>query len=126
EDDETAGVGQKYGVKGMVDFKKMMPTEDSVALQKLIDDGELKLSKAEIHEVIERRADQLREDGETLQQSYAKFITADPAGRVLFKAYQSAPIGKAKAPEDPKQDYVPRDEHIGVEHARLAALADHA
>jgi len=47
----------------------MMPNEDSVALQKLIDDGELKLSKAEIHEVIEKRAEQLRDDGETLQQS---------------------------------------------------------
>jgi hypothetical protein len=29
----------------MVDFKKMMPTEDSVALQKLIDDGELNSAK---------------------------------------------------------------------------------
>jgi hypothetical protein len=67
--DEPADVAQKYGVRGMVDFKKMMPNEDSVALQKLIDDGELKLSKAEIHEVIEKRAEQLRDDGETLQQS---------------------------------------------------------
>jgi len=119
--DEPADVAQKYGVRGMVDFKKMMPNEDSVALQKLIDDGELKLSKAEIHEVIEKRAEQLRDDGETLQQSYVKFITADPAGRVLFKAFQSAPIGKAKVERDAPQDDVPR--HDGPASKKLHELA---
>jgi hypothetical protein len=43
--EETADARQKNGVRGMVDFKKMMPTEDSVALQKLIDDGELNSAK---------------------------------------------------------------------------------
>ena len=74
--------------------------------------------------MIERRAGQLREYGETLQQSYVKFITADPAGRVLFKAYQSAPIGKAKAPEDAKQDDAPR--HDGPASAKFHSMVvDH-
>jgi hypothetical protein len=122
--DETGDAGENYRRNGVIDFKKMMPTEDSVALQKLIDDGELNLSKSEIHEVLERRAEQLREDGETLQQSYVKFITADPAGRVLFKAYQSAQIGKAKAPEDAVQDDAPR--HDGPASAKFHSMVvDH-
>lgn len=125
--DETADVGQKYGIRGMVDFRKMVDDEDLVALQKFIDSGEFDFTKAEIHEVLEKRADELRVDGETLQQSYATLITADPAGRTLFKAYHRAPLGKVKAPADARQDDIPHSDilHIGPEHARLYSQATH-
>lgn len=55
--------------------------------------GELDdFTKSDLHHSIERRAEELREPGETLPQAYTRFITADPVGRVAFRAYQSAKV----------------------------------
>ena len=51
-----------------------------------------------------------------------KFITADPAGRVLFKAFQSAPIGKAKVERDAPQDDVPRHDRPASKKLHELAL----
>ena len=46
-------------------------------LQKLLDDGAIKLSKAGIHELLEKRAEQLREKGESLADRSTTCAGAD-------------------------------------------------
>lgn len=92
-DHELSNTKQKGAAKMKVDFVKNATSSDSIALQKVCDDGELDdLTKADLHRLIEKRAEELRADGETLPIAYSRFVTADPAGRLLFKIYQAASI----------------------------------
>jgi hypothetical protein len=113
-----------------IDFKKMVDTEDATEFQKHWNAGEFDdISKNEWHELITKRASQIREDGETPQRAYTRFITADPAGRAMFRAFQQAdgralykrvfdePIAKATSGAEID------DAHIGPAHKEMHALA---
>jgi hypothetical protein len=66
----------------------------------------------DFHKAIEKRAEKIRKAGETAEGAYTRFITSDPDGKLLFKAYRAAPKPampfSSAAPADEDQDYVPR------------------
>jgi hypothetical protein len=47
-------------------------------------------TKREFYEVIATRAQAARRDHETSESAFARYVTEDKAGRVLFKAYRLA------------------------------------
>ena len=70
---------------------------------------------------IATRADAIRKAGESTQQAFARCITADDVGRLLYEASKAAKgpeVEPAPIPELPK----PSD--MGPAHARMQVLAD--
>ena len=59
------------------------------------------LEKDAFYDAIVRRAEALRADGESRQQSFAKVITEDETGRLLYKAMQIAPGTEVKPVAQP-------------------------
>jgi hypothetical protein len=56
-------------------------------------------TKDDFHREIEKRAAEIRRAGESPQQSYTRYVTEMPEGRILLKAYRVAPHPK-QAPQD--------------------------
>jgi hypothetical protein len=73
------------------------------------------------------RAAKLRANGESPQQAFAKVITDDEIGRLLFRALKRAPGAEVKlAPQSAPPSREEAAQHLGPAHARLHSMAvDH-
>jgi hypothetical protein len=106
-----------------------MSTGNSIlAVAKMVANGvNTGLDKAYFHRQCEARADEIRKANESKEQAFARAITEDEEGRLLFKAAQRSK-GSDVPPRDAPQDYVapPKPEELGPAHAKLHSLAvDH-
>jgi hypothetical protein len=86
------------------------------------------LDKSAYHDAIEKLAREIRRDGETSEQSYARAITDSDAGRLLFKAYKAAaspkvPVARLAQPEPDVDGPAEKDMESAVEDHRKAAAA---
>lgn len=109
-----------------MEFQKVLPTDSSIVMfaKIVVNQGRSPgLEKNEFYDAIVKRAEALRADGESPQQAFAKTISDDETGRLLYKAMQIAPGSEVKpAPEElAKEPKFP-----GPAHARLHSQAiDH-
>jgi hypothetical protein len=88
------------------------------------------LEKDAFYDAIMKRANDLHADGESQQQAFAKTITDDPTGQLLYQAMKIAPGSEVKpepiAPYDPIAKQADMAEHLGPAHAKIHSMAvDH-
>jgi hypothetical protein len=113
-----------------MEFQKILPADSSIVMfaKIAVNQGRSPgLGKDAFYDAIVKRADELRADGETPQQSFAKVITGDKTGRLLFKAMQIAPGQEVKfAPQPAPPSPEAAAKLLGPAHARLHSQAvDH-
>ncbi len=109
-----------------MDFQKVLPSDPAIIMYAKIAVNQGRspgLEKDVFYDAIVKRAEALRADGESPQQAFAKTITEDETGRLLFKAMQIAPGQEVKpAPQETAKE----PEFIGPAHAKIHSLAvDH-
>jgi hypothetical protein len=116
-----------------MEFQKVLPSDESIVMfaKIAVNQGRSPgLEKDAFYDAIMKRANDLRADGESQQQAFAKTITDDPTGQLLYQAMKIAPGAEVKpapiAPYDPLAKQAEIAEHLGPAHARLHSLAvDH-
>ena len=112
-----------------MEFHKILPNDPSIIMfaKMTVNQGRSSLEKHEYYDAIKKRAEALRADGESPQQSFAKVITEDETGRLLFQAMKIAPgseVKPAPQPAPPSPEAAAR--LLGPAHARLHSQAvDH-
>jgi hypothetical protein len=95
------------------------------AIHKMLSDGDFDgFQKHDYMDLLNSLAEEIQQEGESIQKAFTRGLET-PAGVELFGLMKAARGPEVKAPAVETTEYEPRDEHIGVEHARLAALADH-
>ena len=113
-----------------MEFQKILPADSSIVMfaKIAVNQGRSPgLEKHEFYDAIVKRAEALRADGESPQQAFAKVITEDETGRLLFQAMKIAPGSEVKPASQPAP---PSPEAaaalLGPAHARLHSQAvDH-
>jgi hypothetical protein len=113
-----------------MDFQKVLPSDESIVMfaKIAVNQGRSPgIEKHDFYDAIVNRAEALRADGESRQQAFAKVITEDKTGRLLYKAMQIAPgaeVKPAPQPAPPSREELAR--LLGPAHARLHSMAvDH-
>jgi hypothetical protein len=126
---DSGSPAERGGNAMEINFRKMVEIEDAVAFEKHWNAGDFDgISKAEWHVLITKRASQIRTEGETPERAYTRLITADPAGRAMFRAFQQTD-GRAlyKRVFDESIAKAVRaeidDANIGPAHREMHALA---
>jgi hypothetical protein len=82
-----------------MEFQKVLPSDDSIVMfaKIAVNQGRSPgLEKDAFYDAIVKRADDLRADGESHQQAFAKAITDDETGRLLYRAMKIAPGSEVK------------------------------
>jgi hypothetical protein len=116
-----------------MEFQKVLPSDSSIVMfaKIAVNQGRSPgLEKDAFYDAIVKRANDLRADGESQQQAFAKTITDDPTGQLLYQAMKIAPGSEVKpaplAPYDPLAKAAELAEHLGPAHAKLHSMAvDH-
>jgi hypothetical protein len=117
-----------------MEFPKILPSDPSIVMfaKSAVNKGRSPgIEKHGFYDAIMKRANSLRADGESQQQAFAKTITDDPTGQLLYQAMKIAPGSEVKpapqpAPYDPLRKAAEAAELLGPAHARLHSLAvDH-
>jgi hypothetical protein len=116
-----------------MEFQKVLPSDPSIVMfaKIAVNQGRSPgLEKNAFYDAIVKRANDLRADGESPQQAFAKTITDDPTGQLLYQAMKIAPGAEVKpaplAPYDPLAKAAELAQHLGPAHAKLHSLAiDH-
>jgi hypothetical protein len=116
-----------------MEFQKVLPSDSSIVMfaKIAVNQGRSPgLEKDAFYDAIVKRANDLRADGESPQQAFAKTITDDPTGQLLYQAMKIAPGAEVKpAPAvsyDPLRKSAEMAEHLGPAHAKLHSMAvDH-
>ena len=113
-----------------MDFQKVLPSDESIVMfaKIAVNQGRSPgLEKNEFYDAIMKRAEALRADGESPQQTFAKVITEDETGKLLYKAMQIAPgqeVKPAPQPAPPSREAAAM--LLGPAHAKLHSQAvDH-
>jgi hypothetical protein len=111
-------------------FQKVLPSDESIVMfaKIAVNQGRSPgLEKDAFYDAIVKRAEALRADGESQQQSFAKVITEDETGRLLFQAMKIAPGAEVKpAPQPAPPSPEAAAKLLGPAHARLHSQAvDH-
>ena len=113
-----------------MEFQKVLPADELIVMfaKIAVNQGRSPgIEKHDFYDAIVKRADELRADGESPQQAFAKVITEDETGRLLYKAMQIAPgaeVKPAPQPAPPSREASAR--LLGPAHARLHSQAvDH-
>jgi len=112
-----------------MEFQKILPADSSIvmfakiAVNQGLSPG---LEKDAFYDAIVKRADDLRADGESHQQAFAKTITEDETGRLLYQAMKIAPGSEV----NPAATCSPSSEAaanlLGPAHAKMHSQAvDH-
>ncbi len=109
-----------------MEFHKVLPEDPSIVMYAKIAVNQGRspgLEKDAFYNGILKRADELRTGGETAERAFAKTITEDETGKLLYKAMQIAPGQEVKPVP---QETAKEPEHIGPAHGKLHSLAvDH-
>jgi hypothetical protein len=82
-----------------MEFQKILPSDPSIVMfaKIAVNQGRSPgLEKDAFYDAIVKRADALRADGESPQQSFVKAITEDETGRLLYQAMKIAPGAEVK------------------------------
>ena len=113
-----------------MEFHKVLPSESSIVMfaKIALNQGQSPgIEKHDFYDAIVKRAEALRADGESPQQAFAKVITEDETGRLLYKAMQIAPGAEVKpAPQPAAPSPEAAAQLLGPAHAKLHSLAvDH-
>jgi hypothetical protein len=77
-----------------MEFQKILPSDPSIVMfaKIAVNQGRSPgIEKHGFYDAIMKRADELRADGESRQQAFAKTITEDETGRLLYQAMKIAP-----------------------------------
>src|ERR1700730_13277839 len=113
-----------------MEFQKILPADSSIVMfaKIAVNQGRSPgLEKDAFYDAIVKRADELRADGESPQQAFAKVITEDETGRLLYQAMKIAPGSEVKPgplPAPPSPEAAAK--LLGPAHARLHSQAvDH-
>src|ERR1700687_5622964 len=87
----------------------------AAGIQKAIDEGKFDaLEKWQINKQIEMRANETRVAGETDAQAFARTITKDAAGQLLYKAMRVAPGSEVRPePAPARQSGAEVAKHLG-------------
>jgi hypothetical protein len=113
-----------------MEFQKVLPSDDSIVMfaKIAVNQGRSPgLEKDAFYDAIVKRADDLRADGESHQQAFAKAITDDETGRLLYRAMKIALGSEVKpaplpAPPSPEAEA----KLLGPAHAKMHSQAiDH-
>jgi hypothetical protein len=113
-----------------MEFQKILPADSSIVMfaKIAVNQGRSPgLEKDAFYDAIMKRAEALRADGESPQQSFAKVITEDETGKLLFQAMKIAPGSEVKpAPQPAPPSREAAAKLLGPAHARLHSQAvDH-
>jgi hypothetical protein len=114
-----------------MEFQKILPADSSIVMfaKIAVNQGRSPgLEKDAFYDAIVKRANDLRADGESQQQAFAKTITDDPTGQLLYQAMKLAPGAEVKpapqpAPYDPLAKQAEAAQILGPAHARLHSMA---
>ena len=111
-------------------FEKILPSDSAIVMYAKIAVNQGRspgMEKHDFYDAIMKRADALRADGESQQQSFAKTIVEDETGRLLYQAMKIAPGSEVKPgplPAPPSPEAAAK--LLGPAHARLHSQAvDH-
>jgi len=113
-----------------MEFYKVLPNDPPILMfaKIAVNQGRSPgLEKDAFYDAIMKRADDLRADGESHQQAFAKTITEDETGRLLYKAMKIAPGQEVKpSPQPAPPSPEAAAKLLGPAHARLHSQAvDH-
>jgi hypothetical protein len=116
-----------------MEFQKVLPSDSSIVMfaKIAVNQGRSPgLEKDAFYDAIMKRANDLRADGESQQQAFAKTITDDPTGQLLYQAMKIAPGSEVKAAPAPSYDPLAKAAELaeirGPAHAKIHSLAiDH-
>ena len=87
-----------------MEFQKVLPSDESIVMfaKIAVNQGRSPgIEKHDFYDAIVKRADELRADSESRQQAFAKVITEDETGKLLYKAMQIAPGSEVKPAPQP-------------------------
>ena len=110
-----------------MEFQKVLPSDESIVMfaKIAVNQGRSPgIEKHDFYDAIVKRADELRADSESRQQAFAKVITEDETGRLLYKAMQIAPGSEVKPvaqPTAPSREESAR--LLGPAHAQMHSAA---
>jgi hypothetical protein len=110
-----------------MEFQKVLPSDESIVMfaKIAVNQGRSPgLEKDAFYDAIMKRADDLRADGESHQQAFAKTITDDETGRLLYQAMKIAPgqeVKPAPQPAPPSPEAAARLRGPG--HAQMHSMA---
>ena len=112
-----------------MEYQKILPNDSSITMfaKMAISQGRSSLEKSEYYDAIMKRAEALRADGESPQQAFAKTITDDETGRLLYRAMKIAPGAEVKpAPQPAPPSPEAAANLLGPAHAKMHSQAvDH-
>jgi hypothetical protein len=83
-----------------MEFQKVLPSDSAIVMfaKIAVNQGRSPgIEKHDFYDAIVKRAEALRADGESHQQAFAKTITEDETGRLLYRAMKIAPGQEASA-----------------------------
>jgi hypothetical protein len=110
-----------------MEFQKVLPSDPSIVMfaKIAVNQGRSPgLEKDAFYDAIMKRANDLRADGESQQQAFAKTITDDPTGQLLYQAMKLAPGSEVKpVPQPAPPSREETAELAGPAHARMHSMA---
>jgi hypothetical protein len=110
-----------------MEFQKVLPSDESIVMfaKIAVNQGRSPgFEKDAFYDAIVKRAEALRADGESPQQSFAKAITEDETGRLLYRAMKIAPGQEVKpAPQPAPPSREEEAQLLGPAHARMHSSA---
>jgi hypothetical protein len=110
-----------------MEFQKVLPSDPSIVMfaKIAVNQGRSPgLEKDAFYDAIMKRANDLRADGESQQQAFAKTITDDPTGQLLYQAMKIAPGSEVKpVPQPAPPSREETAELAGPAHARMHSMA---
>jgi hypothetical protein len=131
DEDDAAAVGNtNKGTTSMTDFEKIIRDHEILVFdfaKRQVGGERTGLEKHDYFAAIEGRAAKLRANGESKEQSFAKTITEDETGKLLYQAMKIAPGSEVKpAPQPAPPSPEAAAKLLGPAHARLHSQAvDH-
>jgi len=113
-----------------MEFQNVRPSDESIVMfaKIAVNQGRSPgLEKDAFYDAIMKRADDLRADGESHQQAFAKTITEDATGALLYQAMKIAPGSEVKpAPQPAPPSPEAAANLLGPAHAKMHSQAvDH-
>ena len=82
-----------------MEFQKVLPADSSIVMfaKIAVNQGRSPgIEKHDFYDAIVKRADELRADGESPQQAFAKVITEDETGRLLYQGDEDRAGGRSE------------------------------
>jgi hypothetical protein len=113
-----------------MEFQKVFPNDPSIVMfaKIAVNQGRSPgIEKHDFYDAIVKRVEALRADGESHQQAFAKTITEDETGRLLFQAMKIAPGSEVKpSPQPAPPTPEAAAKLLGPAHAKMHSQAvDH-